>query len=211
MNRNRLVSISLTIVVGILAASAGVWLARSVLKGPRAPIAASATVIQPARPLPSFDLLNEAGTPFTRANLEGHWSLVFFGFTHCPAICPTTLAMLQQTQQLLTDLPFGLQPQLVFISVDPERDTPAQIAQYVHFFGPTLRGVTGSPQRIDALTQALGVPVSRTTLPDGGYTVDHSAAIFVINPRGEFNALFSPPHTARGIAGDYRILVQAAT
>ena len=211
MNRTRISSLSLTIVVGILAASAGVWLARSVLQGPAPAATASATVLQPPRPLPAFDLLNETGAQFTRANLEGRWSLVFFGFTHCPAICPNTLTMLQQTKGLLADLPQDLQPQLVFVSVDPERDTPQQMAEYVRFFGPTLRGVTGPPDRISALTEALGVPVSRTSLPNGDYTVDHSAAIFVINPRGEFNALFTPTQTAQSIASDYRIIVRAAS
>src|SRR5690606_14968452 len=122
------------------------------------------------------------GAAFTRANLEGRWSLVFFGFTHCPAICPNTLAVMQQTKTALETLPLELQPQLVFVSVDPERDTPEKMHEYVRFFGPTLRGVTGAPERIAALTDALGVPVQRVPLPDGGYTVDHSAAIFLVNP-----------------------------
>jgi protein SCO1 len=204
-------SVVLTVVVGILAASAGVWLARSVFTGPAVATPTSATVIQPARALPAFDLLSDAGKQFTRADLEGRWSLVFFGFTHCPAICPNTLTMLQQARGLLADLPQEQQPELVFVSVDPERDRPAQLSEYVRFFGPTLKGVTGQSDRIAALTQSLGVPVSRVDLPDGTYTVDHSAAIFLINPRGEFNALFSSPQTAQGLANDYRIIVQAAT
>ena len=83
--------------------------------------------------------------------------------------------------------------------------------EYVRFFGPTLRGVTGDAERIAALTQALGVPVSRVELPNGDYTVDHSAAIFLVNPRGEFNALFSSPKSSQDIAGDYRIIVKAAS
>ncbi len=211
MKRTRLLSVTITVIVGILAASAGVWLAQRVFQQPSVPATANATVIQPARALPTFDLLDDAGQAFTRANLEGRWSLVFFGFTHCPAICPNTLAMLQQTQTALATLPQALQPQLVFVSVDPERDTPAKMHDYVRFFGPTLRGVTGAPDRIEALTDALGVPVNRVPLPDGDYTVDHSTAIFLVNPHGEFNALFSAPQTAQSIASDYRIIVQAAS
>jgi protein SCO1/2 len=211
MKRTRLLSIALTIVVAILAAGGGVWLAHNVFRQPSVPTTANATVIRPARALPDFELLDDSGRAFTRANLEGRWSLVFFGFTHCPAICPNTLTVLQQTRTALETLPPELQPQLVFVSVDPERDTPEKIHDYVRFFGPALKGVTGAPERIAALTDALGVPVSRVPLPDGGYTVDHSAAIFLVNPRGEFNALFSPPQTAQSIASDYRLIVQAAT
>jgi protein SCO1 len=211
MQRTRFLSIAPTIVIGILAAAAGVWLSRSFIARDATPVTQQATVVQPARPLPDLDLIDGTGARFTRANLEGRWSLLFFGFTHCPAICPNTLTLLQQANGLLADLPSELRPQLVFVSVDPERDTPAQMAEYVRFFGSGLRGVTGQPDRIAALTQALGIPVSRVDLPEGGYTVDHSAAILLVNPRGEFNALFSAPQTAAGLASDYRIIVEAST
>lgn len=211
MQRTRPLSILLTTIVGILAALGGVWLSHIVFQKPSAPVTPNATVLQPARPLPAFDLISDAGKPFTREDLQGRWSLVFFGFTHCPAICPNTLTLLQQTKTALEDLQPAQQPQLVFISVDPERDTPAAMHEYVRFFGPTLRGVTGAPDAIAALTQALGVPVSRVELPGGDYTVDHSAAIFLVNPRGEFNALFSSPKTTQDIASDYRIIVKAAS
>ncbi len=211
MQRTRPLSILLTTIVGILAALGGLWLSHLVFDQKAAPSTTNATVLQPTRPLPAFDLVDDEGKPFSRADLRGHWSLVFFGFTHCPAICPNTLTLLQQTKTALADLPAKQQPQVVLISVDPERDTPAKMREYVRFFGPTLRGVTGDAERIAALTQALGVPVSRVELPNGDYTVDHSAAIFLVNPRGEFNALFSSPKSSQDIAGDYRIIVKAAS
>lgn len=210
MQRTRFVPYLLTAVVGILAAGGGMWLAKSLFRGStQAPT--TATVVQPPRALPAFELVSDVGAQFTHDDLVGKWSLVFFGFTHCPAICPNTLTVLQQTKTALDDLPASQQPQIVFVSVDPERDTPAKMHEYVQFFGPTLRGVTGTQAGIDTLARALGVPFNRVDLPNGDYTMDHYTGIFLLNPHGEFNALFSAPQTAQGIAADYRVIVKAST
>jgi protein SCO1/2 len=97
----------------------------------------------------------------------------------------------------------------VFVSVDPKRDTPQQLASYVKFFSSTFTGVTGTQQSIDDFTRALGVPVAITPTENGDYSVDHSAAIFLIDPQGAMRALFSTPHTALVIADDYRRIVDA--
>lgn len=210
MQKRSHISIAATVLVGILAAAAGIWAAMS-LRGSDAIATSKATVLQPARPLPTFDLVDHRGQAFRKSHLENRWSLVFFGFTHCPAICPNTLGLLQKANQLLADLPADERPQLVFVSVDPERDSQQAMAEYVRFFSEDMVGVTGPTDRIESFTRAMGVPVAKTPLPGGDYTVDHSAAIFLVNPQGEFNALFSTPHDANVIAQDYRTIVKAST
>jgi protein SCO1/2 len=134
---------------------------------------------------------------------------VFFGFTHCPDVCPTTLAMLAQVEKKLAEAPTAAAPQVVLVSVDPERDTPEKLAQYVKYFSPSFTGVTGPVAAIDEFTRTLGIPVARTPLPNGDYTVDHSAAILLFDPDGAMHALFSGPHSADLIAADYRRIVDA--
>ncbi len=143
------------------------------------------------------------------ARLKHRWSLLFFGFTHCPDVCPTTLGMLAQTEKALANLPDERRPQIVLISVDPQRDTPQQLASYVKFFSPSFTGVTGTQDAIDDFARALGVPVAISPTDNGDYTVDHSAAIFLVDPDGAMRALFSTPHSPAIIADDYRRIVDA--
>lgn len=170
---------------------------------------AKATLLTPPRPLPDFELLDQSGAAFDPARLKNRWSLLFFGFTHCPDVCPTTLGVLAQAEKSLADLPADRRPQVILVSVDPKRDTPQQLASYVKFFSPAFTGVTGTQQSIDAFTRSLGVPVMITPTANGDYTVDHSAAIFLIDPDGAMRALFSTPHEPTVIASDYRRIVAA--
>lgn len=208
---SRIRSIALAAVVAIVAIAGGVLLARAMLGDNDAvPLdLAKATLLSPPRALPEFTLTDHTGANFEPARLKNHWSLLFFGFTHCPDVCPTTLGMLAQTEKALADLPAGQRPQIVLVSVDPQRDTPEQLASYVRFFSPSFTGVTGSQEAIDKFTRALGVPVAISPLANGGYSVDHSAAIFLIDPSGALLALFSTPHSPAIIAADYRRIVDA--
>lgn len=208
---SRIRSIALATVVAIVAIAGGVLLARAML-GDNATVQlelAKATLLDPPRALPEFTLTDHTGANFAAAQLKDHWSLLFFGFTHCPDVCPTTLGMLAQTEKALADLPAEQRPQIVLVSVDPQRDTPEQLASYVRFFSPSFTGVTGSQEAIDKFTRALGVPVAISPLANGGYSVDHSAAIFLIDPSGALRALFSTPHSPAIIAADYRRIVDA--
>lgn len=197
--------------VGIVAIAGGMLLARSLMEvGSGAqPAVVKATVLTPARPLPEIALIDQAGAEFDGSRLKNRWSLLFFGFTRCPDVCPTTLGMLAQVAKSLADLPPGERPQIVLVSVDPQRDTPQQLAAYVRFFDPSFTGVTGTQHAIDSFTRALGVPVAISKTGNGDYTVDHSAAIFLIDPQGALRALFSTPHESAVIAADYRRIVAA--
>ncbi len=157
--------------------------------------------------MPDFTLIDHQGRPFTPGNLRGAWSLLFFGYTNCPDVCPTTLTTLAAMQKGLRAAGFVPLPQVVFISVDAARDTPAQLARYVPYFDPGFIGVTAATQaELEAFTSAMHVPVAIERAPDGGYSVDHSAAIFVVAPDDRLAALLSGPFTAQNLAADWRLI-----
>lgn len=137
-------------------------------------------------------LIDHNGEPFTRASLEGHWSLVFFGFTYCPDICPTTMTF-------LNDLMVGLEgtevddTRVVMVSVDPARDTVEQLAEYVPYFNPDFTGVTGEFLEIHRFATALNTPFRKVPGQGDDYQVDHSANVVLINPKGDYHGFFKAP------------------
>jgi len=150
--------------------------------------------------VPEVQLTRDDGTPFKLAALRGKWTLMFFGFTHCPDICPTTLATLAEVHSVLKkSSPYAEQGQVVFVSVDPERDAPAQLAQYVHYFHHDFIGVTGPEAQLKPLTGTLGVLFMKVAEGGADYSVDHSAGVFFIDPAGRLVSVMTPPHTADGI------------
>lgn len=204
-----LTRIALPLLVVAAGAVAGMWLAR----GPadvRAPLE-HGTLYPAPRSLPGFELTDQHGRPFGPGRLTGRWTLMFFGFTHCPDICPATLATLAAARRELADLPPAQQPQVVLVSVDPQRDTVEKLAGYTAFFDPAFLGVTGAAPQVARLTDAIGVAVMPGP-PDefGNYTVDHTAAVFLVDPAGAVAAVFSPPHSPDGITHDYRVILGMA-
>jgi protein SCO1/2 len=181
---------------GVCAALAGFGLARR-FDG-SAPQLASGTWLQPPRSVADFQLIDHLGHPFTPRELQGKPSLVFFGFTHCPDVCPTTLVKLAQVKKVL-----GLAGlQVLFVSVDPGRDTPTALGLYVHAFDPNFIGLTGEPAALQKLTAQFGVAVNRVDLPGGDYTMDHSAVLFLLNTHGQIVAIFTPPFDVQHLAQD---------
>jgi protein SCO1/2 len=192
----------------IVAFAAGLILARVFVPEHEAPPPTErATLLPQPRELPTLALVDQEGEPLPADFFAGHWTLVFFGFTQCPDICPTTLATLAQARKQLGDLPAAQQPRVLLITVDPERDPPPQLAAYVHFFDPGFMGATGSPEATAVAAAAFGVPYAKVALPDGGYTMDHGSGIFVVGPSGGIDAYLSAPHDAAVIARDYRRIV----
>ena len=188
----------LVVVAAVGAAAAGFWLARELDSSP--PPLASGTWLSPPRAVSDFALTDSLGHPFTAQDLRGQPSLVFFGFTHCPDVCPTTLAKLAQVRKAAA-VP-GLQ--VLFVSVDPERDTPPVVGRYARAFDPTFIGLTGDVQSIKKITASFGIAVARVELPGGDYTVDHSAAVFLTNSQGQIAAIFTPPFDTRTLAQDLK-------
>jgi protein SCO1 len=184
------------IVLAVIAAGAGVWVAKRT--SDQAPQLTSGTWLPQPRPVPEFSLTSEKAEPFTLQSLKGHPTLVFFGFTHCPDVCPTTLAKLSQVVKAanIPDL------KVLLVSVDPQRDTPEQLEHYVHAFNPDFGAVTGSPEAIESFSKEFGVAVVKVDLPGGEYTVDHSAVVFLLNADGARVALFTPPYEVKNLAAD---------
>ena len=167
----------------------------------------NATVLKQPRLLPEFDLIDQDGHDYTRENMTGHWSLVFFGFTNCPDICPTTLNLLATVKTLLADLDETMRPAIMLVSVDPMRDTVEKLEPYVRHFDPDFIAITGDLTEIQVLTTAMGVAVSYQPMGDS-YTVDHTAAVFLVNPDASMAAVLGAPHDPKILAEDYRRIVR---
>jgi protein SCO1/2 len=137
-----------------------------------------------------FTLTGSDGKPFSSAKLNGRPSAIFFGFTHCPDVCPTTLARLVKLRRQLGKGDEALS--IVFISVDPERDGPNEVGSYAELFNAPVVGLTGSPADIERIKKQFGVFSAKAPLPGGGYSVDHTATIFLLDRNGSFVATLSP-------------------
>ena len=164
-----------------------------------------ATILPFTKVLPEFALVDQTGATFTRADLHGKWHVLFFGFTHCPDICPATLQQLAISRARLAEEGVAF-PQIVLISVDPERDTPDVMASYVGAFGANIKGVTGDIDEIRKLTSDLGIYFEKVGDSGGDYSVDHSAAVLVIDASARWHALFSAPHSVDAFVRDLPIL-----
>lgn len=177
---------------------------------PRAIELQSGTALSPARPLPDFQLVRQDGVTVGREDFRGRWTLVFFGFTHCPELCPATLAMLSGLRVALdAAVPAEQLPGIALFSADPERDTPAALDAYLSGFGAGFRGYTGTPEAMRDFATALGVPYKKMPMMGDDYMVDHSVAILLINPQAEVAALFQPPHESARLQADYLQVIAA--
>jgi protein SCO1/2 len=138
-----------------------------------------------------FSLTGADGKTVTDADFRGRYMLVFFGFTHCPDICPAELQVIAQALDKLGDKKKDIVP--IFISLDPERDTPQVMADYVKSFGPNFVGLTGSPEAVAAAAKAYRVAYAKVKTADspGDYSVDHSALVYLMGPDGRYVTHFS--------------------
>jgi len=171
------------------------------------PVLASGTWLSDAKPIADFHLIDSQGRGFSRTSLLGHPTLIYFGFTHCPDECPDTLAALARVRQQ-AQLP-GLQ--VLFVTVDPQRDTPAVLAGYLRHFDPSFLGLTGDPAEIRRVAGSLGIGITRINLPGGEYDFDHTMAILLFDSSAHEVAVFTPPFdvqqlvkSLRGVAPELR-------
>ena len=189
----------LVVSFALLAMAAGFWLATQ-LTGPASDKLPQiqAAVVNPARQIAVPELTKHDGNAFTNEDLKGRWTLVFFGYTHCPDICPMTMNVLAQAKKIArTEF-----PQVVLVSVDPQRDTVDMLGDYVKYFDPEFIGVTGAENMIQALTLQTSVvymKVPGSSGDENDYLVDHSSSILLINPEGQLAAFLKAPHTPGSI------------
>lgn len=201
----RIVAISAAIAALVL----GAWLGASgvvanlIKREP--PALEAATLLPEPRTIGSFELAGHDGQPFTRRRLEGHWTFLFMGYTHCPDICPVTLTTLDAVSQALAGSSIAQDTSYLFVSVDPRRDTPPRLKEYVTYFNPSFLGATGDPSALERLGREVSLPFFVPDEPaQKEYLVGHSAAIALIGPKGRLQARFPAPHDARQIADAYR-------
>ena len=165
------------------------------------------TLLEPAMPVPDFTLTSADG-PVTRSDFEGRLAVLVFGFTHCPVICPTTLA---RVARALEDLgPESEQIQVVMITVDPERDTPERVKEYAGAFAPDFLGLTGTTEEIADVAAAFGIFHARSAEPAptaGGYLVDHTTTVTVLDREGKARLLWAYDTETEKLASDLRYLL----
>jgi len=163
-----------------------------------------------ARALPEFQLVEHNGSKLTRESLQGKWSLMFFGYTHCPDICPISLQTLADMVRAIDDPHVADALKVYFVSVDPARDQPQVLADYVTYFNPDFIGATAPLEQLTPLTRSLGIAHALRNQTEGSeqYDVDHSAAIVLINPRAEYAGLFGAPQDAAKMARDMTRIIE---
>lgn len=181
------------------ALSVAVYSASRLLDGPRY----HATAYVPAEPAPDFRLRDHTGRVVSLENFRGRASLLFFGYTHCPDVCPLTLDKLRRALRSA-----GIGPEqahVLLVTVDPERDTPQALARYVSRFGPGVSGLTGGPEALRRLAAAYGVHAQPTG--DGHMSITHTGAVFGIDADGRLRVLLRPETADAELAEDLRTLV----
>ncbi len=209
------------LIVIALAAAGGLWSAQRLLGAsasgaavpPSMPAVASMTLLPTPRVLPAFSLQQSDGTPLTADELRGHWTLVFLGFTHCPDVCPTTLAQLASAQKQWAALPKATRPRVLFVSTDPDRDTPKITGDYAHAFHADSLAATAPVPVLEEFARSLSLVFMKVAGPGGGaddYSIDHSASMIVLDPQARMAGVIVPPFDPKAITADLIDLTKAA-
>lgn len=168
----------------------------------------TATELPEARPLPDVRFTADDGRATSLRELEGDFTLLFFGFTNCPDVCPLTLGMLAQARAEVAARAPSFTPRVLFVSVDPNRDTPERIAAYLRGFDPEFKGVTASDDELAPLLATLGVAVEKHVHGGENYNVVHNSAVYVLDPNADWIAVSTGPHDPKVLAADYLRLRQ---
>ncbi|MBC8212314.1 MAG: SCO family protein [Gammaproteobacteria bacterium] len=156
-----------------------------------------------AKSLPAFELTDHNGRPFNNKTLEGQWDLLFFGYTHCPDICPDSLQMLNNMVSQIDDPKLLKKLRISFISIDPERDDLDQLKTYVTYFNKHFISARADIDELKPLTSALGILHTIDKSADAEtYDVSHSGTFILIDPQGRYTGVFSPPHDSAKLAHD---------
>lgn len=206
---------TLVILIAALAAGLGLWAAQAWFAAPKSnlPRTEAVRLLPQPRELPAYSLQQSDHTQLVPGELRGHWTVVFLGFTHCPDICPTTLAELAQAQKLWAALPDPTRPRVLFVSVDPERDSPERIGEYAHAFHRDTLAATADVPALESFAKSLSLVFMKMAPEDGApagqYSVDHSAALAVLDPQGRMAGVIPPPLQPKVIAADLLALTRA--
>lgn len=205
------------ILLALVATLAGAWLAMNGQQTATPPELSSATLLTPPKTVQPTGLIDQDGKPFGIEQFRGAYTFIFFGYTHCPDICPATLYQFKSMAKVLQEQHPAIHKKTRFmlVSIDPERDTPQYLKDYVQYYNPEFIGITGQLDDIKQFSRQMGVIFERReneddagNTEDNNYLVDHSSAILLSNPQGQLQAVFSAPHQANTIIKDYQSLYQ---
>jgi protein SCO1/2 len=188
------------LVVGLVVLVAAMFL---LPRGQRGEPPQTATVLPEPRALADVRFVDKAGSAMSLHDLRGDFTLVFFGFTNCPDVCPLTLSLLAQVRAEVASRAPRLRPRVLFVSVDPNRDTPERIAAYLNGFDPEFLGVTAPDEELAPLLAALGVAVEKHEHGGANYNVVHNSAVYVLDPNADWVAVSTGPHDPQVLASDY--------
>jgi len=174
------------------------------------PVELQAVLWPEPRQLTDFELSGGEGKVFNLPRLAGKWTLLFFGYTSCPDVCPMALSVMKAVYDDLAEYPdLQEKTQVVFVSVDPERDSPEHVAEYATHFGEGFIGVTGSSAVIDGFTKQMNAGyIKEKQEEDGSYPVSHTGSIYLIGPKQRVHGAFSPPHRPKAITEQYLDVVK---
>lgn len=198
------------ILIAAIAAGLGLWLGQSLFTtSPVKPPVQNMRLLDVPRALPDFVLDGSDGQAIDKTTLAGHYTLVFLGFTHCPDVCPTTLQDLARAEKLWADLPEAQRPRILFISVDPERDTPEQLGNYAGFFSPTILSGSSDVDALTRLAASLNMVFAKVPLDGDGYSIDHTSWVAVLDPDTNLAGFIPPPLDAATMAADMKLLVKS--
>ncbi|MDE2257473.1 MAG: SCO family protein [Xanthomonadaceae bacterium] len=190
------------IVTAAVAAAIGLWLGQRLFSAAQPPRLDNAVLYPAPRTIPEFHLTRADGRPLTLADWRGRWTVVYFGYTSCPDVCPTTLATFKQAWKDLAARKLAGRIRFDFISVDPQRDTPEVLHKYVSYFDPDFVAATGPDSELTPLTRAMGLMYSRSTDANGTISVEHSGAAVIVDPQAREAGILRPPFAAKAIASD---------
>lgn len=169
------------------------------------------TLLQQPREISHFSLVGIDNLPFDNHSLYGQWTMIFFGFTHCGYLCPTSLAELAKMYRLLEKDQVRPLPKVMMISLDPQRDSLPKLANYVKSFDPHFYAARGKSEEVVKMTRELGVVYAKIAVSNDkeadNYDIQHSGAVMLFNPQGELSAFFTSPLHADLLAKDYQLLV----
>jgi protein SCO1/2 len=206
---------SLLLLIAIVALAVGAWLGTQYFARQDTEAGNNyqqATVLSTPRTLGPFQFTEHTGQTYDRESLKGQWTFMFFGYTHCPDICPNTMAIFNLLDQGLKNTPAVRdKTRFALVSVDPERDTPEKMAEYVSYFNPRFIGLSETQKgNLLSLSSQLGVVylVHKPDTANDSYEVDHSPNIILVDPQARFHALFSPPHDPAAMLADFNTIIK---
>ena len=199
------------ILLGVLALAAGIYLQLFGFNLPIRYVQQSPEIENffwpEQKALTDFQMVGTDGNPFGIENLGSKWNFVFFGYTHCPDICPVTMNLLRQSRDLLKqgNMVDADSVNFLFVSVDGERDTPEHLSRYIKYYGDNFMAATGGTDQVDSLTGQLGVPyaIDEHEPGDKNYLVAHSGSIYLISPQNTLASIYHPPHDSENLVSRF--------